>query len=272
MIKFRTGVVRPIALACVFISAGFLLRMVLGMGMDVKLPLLAGSVINFALAAFGAFFVFPKVIKEPFGDVGLPEYLRRLGFFLPPAAWKHVALGVILAACTLGGMLAGSILTGRYVLDWSTISLSHTVFALNPGVWEEFFFRGVIMIVLVRYTQSLRKAVCIQIILFGVTHIKGLDLWSFVDVVSVMIIAVAFVYAAHKTGTLVCGIVFHFLHDALLFVVQVPDGEYSGLTEQAMFYLSLWIMVGIACLVIKIAAEKLEVHAETELYRTETCG
>jgi membrane protease YdiL (CAAX protease family) len=266
---FVNDTVRPIALAFVFVGLGFLLRSVLAMALDVEIPKWVASVLNFVLAALGAFYVFPSLLKEPFGQVDLGEYTRRLGFFLPRSAWKHVVLGVVLALCTLGGMLAASIGTGRYVLDWSTVSLSHIVFSLNPGIWEEFFYRSIIVIVLLKRAKSVRQAALIQIVLFGLAHIKGFDLLSWVDVLSVMIIAVAFTYAAYKTRTLLAGIVFHFLHDVFLFLVQAPDGGSSGFAESATFFAALWIGVGIACMIIKLAADRLGVQAETELYQVE---
>jgi membrane protease YdiL (CAAX protease family) len=272
MNKFRDLVstkVRPIALAVFFGTLGFLLRLLLDMLLDVEMPKLPASVLNFVLAAFAAFFIFPRVLKQPFGEVDLPEYTRRLGFYLPLNAWRHAVLGVVLALCTLAGILVGSILTGRYVLDWSTINISHSVFSLNPGVWEEFFYRGVIMVVLLKGAKSVRQAALIQILLFGLLHIKGSDLWSWVDVISVMIIALAYTYTAYKTRTLIAGIVFHFLHDALLYLVQVPEGEYLGAAENVMFYVALWIMVGVACLLTRVAAEKLGVQAQAELYQVE---
>jgi membrane protease YdiL (CAAX protease family) len=72
-------------------------------------------------------------------------------------------------------MLAGSLLTGRYVLDWRVLNLEHLVFSLNPGIREEFFFRGIIMVVLLQHVRTVRQAALIQIVLFGLTHIKGLD-------------------------------------------------------------------------------------------------
>lgn len=272
MNKFRdlmSTKVRPIALAVFFGTLGFFLRLLLDMFLDVEMPKLPASVLNFVLAALAAFFIFPRVLKQPFGEVDLPEYTRRLGFYLPLNAWRHAVLGVVLALCTLAGMLVGSILTGRYVLDWSTINLSHTVFSLNPGVWEEFFYRGIVMVVLLKGAKSVRQAALIQILLFGLLHIKGSDLWSWVDVISVMIIALAHTYAAYKTRTLIAGIVFHFLHDALLYLVRVPEGEYLGAGENVTFYVALWVMVGVACVLIRVAAEKLGVQAQAELYQVE---
>ena len=262
----RNGV-RPIALAIVFASLGFLLRFLLNLAIDSELSVMLASILNFGLAAMGAFVVFPKRIKQPFGEVPLAEYLRNLGFFLPYKAWNHVVLGAALALCTLGGMLVGSLLTGRFVLDWSQLNLERIVFSLNPGVWEEFFFRGIIMLVLLQQVRSLKQAALVQILLFGLLHIKGLEGWAWVDVFSLMILAALFTYVAYKTRTLVAGIVFHFLHDALLYVVQVPGGEFFGWRENLTFYAALWTMVGVACWLTKIVAERLGVQAETELYR-----
>jgi membrane protease YdiL (CAAX protease family) len=268
--SLRKDLVMPIAVAFIFISLGFLIRLLLNMALDMEISVLFASVLNFGLAAIGAFVVFPKGIKQPFGKVSLAEYTHRLGFYLPMKVWKHIALGGVLALCTLGGMLAGSLMTGRYVLDWRVISLEHLVFSLNPGIWEEFFFRGIIMVVLLRRMRTIRQAALLQIVLFGLTHVKGLDVWAWVDVASVMILAAAFVYTAYKTRTLIAGIVFHFLHDSLLYVVQVPGGEYIGLRENLTFFVSLWVMVGVACLVVKVATKRFGIQSETELYEVGT--
>jgi membrane protease YdiL (CAAX protease family) len=259
-------VVRPIGVSWVAIGFGSLLALILEMFLDLEVPTLIASGITFAFAAFSAFYLFPRILKAPFGDMGLSGYLHRLGFYLPRKAWKHFLLGTILAICTLSGMLIGSILTGRYELDWSTVDISHVLFSINPGIWEEFFFRGVILFVLLRMTRSVRKAALIQILLFGLTHIKGTDLSAWVDVLSVIVLAVGFTYTAYKTRTLIAGIIFHFLHDAFLFLPQVPGVELFGISEYIAFNGSLWIMVGVACVLTKFASDRLGVKAEDELY------
>ncbi len=264
--RFMMDTVRPIALAFVAVAFGSVVALALEVFLGLEVPRLHASGITFLFAALVAFYLFPRRLKLPFGDVGLSEYLRRLGFYLPQSAWKHVLLGGLLAVCTLSGMLIGSLLSGRYQLDWSTVNVVQTVFSINPGLWEEFFFRGVVMFLLLRATRSLRRAVLIQIVLFGLAHIKGVDLWAWIDVISVMIIAVAFTYTAYKTRTLLAGIVFHFLHDVLLFLPQLPGGEYVGIVENAAFYASLWTMVGVACALVRLSADRLGVKAVAELY------
>jgi membrane protease YdiL (CAAX protease family) len=263
------NLVRPIALSWVFVSFGPLLAFFLEVFLDLEIPKLCSSGITFVFAAFAAFYLFPRKLKTPFGDMDLSEYLHRLGFYLPRNVWKHILLGALLAICTLSGMLIGSLLTGRYVLDWSTVDITQILFSINPGIWEEFFFRGVIMIILLGIMGSVEKAAVVQIVLFGLSHIKGTDLWSWVDVISVMVIAVGFTYTAYKTRTLIAGIVFHFLHDAFLFLPQVPGAEYIGVLENVAYFGSLWVMVGVGCMLTKFLSDRLGMKAEEELYTLE---
>lgn len=266
------NLVRPIALTWVAVGFGSLVGLLLKLFLDRDIPTLCSIGITFVAAAFTAFFLFPKILRVPFGDVSLSEYLRRLGVYRPLNIWKHILLGVCLAACTFSGMLLGSLLTGRYVLNWSTVNVSHTLFSINPGLWEEFFYRGVIMFLLLRVTKSLKHAAVIQIVIFGLAHIKAFNLWAWVDVLSVMIIAVAFTYTVYKTRTLVAGIVFHFLHDVFLFLPQVPGGEYTGIYENMIFFASLWVMVGVGILIVKFSSEHFDIKADRELYMLEDCS
>jgi membrane protease YdiL (CAAX protease family) len=249
---------------------GFLLSMVIETLFDVELSKIVSSIINLVVGAFGVFYLFPVLYRAPFGPVPLKEYLQRIGFYLPSGAWRHVLLGIVLAGCTLSGMLVASLLTGRYQVDLETIRLSQIIFSLNPGIFEEIFYRGIIVILLLSLTKSLKKAIIGQIIIFGLAHIKGFDFWALVDTISVMIIAIAFTYAAYKTQTLLAGMVFHFLHDSFLFFVQVPDGIYNGQQENILFYGILWLMVAVGCGIIWYAAKYLNVRGDKDLYDLST--
>jgi membrane protease YdiL (CAAX protease family) len=259
--------IRSVTLPVAAPAIGFALCYLAHLVFKMEISRLAMSLVNLVVAAVIAFYLFPRIFGIPFGKVTPAEFARRIGLVPPPGAWKHVLLGVALAACTLGGMLAASLLTGRYVLDWDTIKLPHLVFSLNPGIWEELFYRGVLMISLLGLTRSLPRAFIIQVVVFGLAHIKGTDLTAMVEVISVGIIGIAFTYAVHKTNALLAAMIFHFLHDSFLFLVQLPDGAYNGLTENVLFYSLLWLMVGVGCLVTKVAADKLGVTAPRDLYR-----
>lgn len=260
---------RPIALTILFPGAGFLVVLLMEMFLEIEIPRLVSSIVNFAVAALAAFLLFPRVFGVPFGKVETNDFNRRIGLYLPEDVWKHILLGLILALCTLSGMLIASILSGEYVLVPGTITLTHAVFSLNPGIWEEVFYRGVLMMILLRFTKSIRWAAVIQVTLFGLSHVKGVDITAWLEVISVAILAIGFTYAAYKTRSLVAGIVFHYLHDAFLFFVQPPEGAYMGVVDQALFYALLWSMVGLGCLFTKLAVERLGVRAATDLYTLE---
>jgi membrane protease YdiL (CAAX protease family) len=235
----------------------------------IEIPRLTSSIINLALGALAVFFLFPRVFGIPFGRIDTRDFNKRIGFYLPDGAWKHILLGAILGVLTLSGMLIASVLTGEYVPDTGKITLTHSVFSLNPGIWEEVFYRGIMMMILLRLTGSLRRAAAIQVVIFALTHVKGTDIWAFVDVISVAITAIGFTYTAYKTRSLIAGIVFHYLHDALLFFVQAPGGAHLDVVDEVLFYALLWAMVGLGCLVTKLAADRFKVRAPAELYALE---
>jgi len=269
MREFIKEKVRPIALTIAFPGMGFLICLLVEMFFKIEIPKLISSSINLVVAAFAAFFLFPQVFGIPFGRIKTRDFNKRIGLYLPDSAWKHILLGVILALCTLSGMLIASILTGKYALDFGTITLTQSVFSLNPGIWEEVFYRGILMMLLLRFTKSLRRAAIIQVVLFGLLHVKGGDIPALFEVISVTIIAIGFTYTAYKTRSLIAGIVFHYLHDAFLFFVQPPGGVCTGVADKVLLYAILWSMVGLGCLVTKFVAEKLKVRASTDLYILE---
>lgn len=259
--------VAGILVALAWPMMGFFFCMVVKKAFKIEIPKPASSIVNLLVAGFGLFLLFPKIYRAPFGAIPLKEYLTRIGLYFPVHAWKHILLGIALAGCTLAGMLISSFMTGRYVVNWSTVNPEHILFSLNPGIFEEVFYRGIIVMLLLPLTRSLWKALLLQIVIFGLAHIKGLDLPAFIDAFSVAVIAIAFTYAAFKTRALLAGIVFHSLHDSFLFFVQVPEGVYMGMKENIVFYGMLWFSVGIGCLLIWFAGDYLHVQGEHDLYR-----
>ena len=257
---------RPIGLSILAPGAGFLLILIIEIIFDTEISRLISSIINLIVASLLAFTVFPKLFEIPFGKIDSRKWAKQLGFYFPQNAWKHILLGIILAGCTLSGMLVASVLTGKYSLDWSRLNLPHLVFSLNPAIWEELFYRGVIMIILLRTTGSVKHAAIIQITIFGLLHIKGINLWDFADTFTVAVLALGFTFAAYKTNALITGIIFHYLHDALLFLVQLPNSVSTGTAENILFYAILWSMVALGCMIIHLAADKFQVRATTELY------
>lgn len=260
--------VRSIAFTFVAPTIGFLIILVIEMLLKIEVSKLLGAVINLIVVSLVAFVLFPRWLGIPFGQVSTREFLHQLGFYFPKDGWKHLVLGLMLAGLTLSGMLIASILTGEYKVDGSTVNLPHLVFSLNPALWEELFYRGVLMILLLRFTRSVKRAFAIQVVLFGLSHIKGADIGALVDVLSVMVMAIGFTFAAYQTRSLLAGIVFHYFHDAFLYFVQPPDGTYSGVSANVVFYGLLWLMIGVGCVVTRLAVDKFGVRAHKALYES----
>ena len=253
----------PFAFSAVGLGATFLLKK--GLGADLSKVTL--SLIALAVTSSSVLLLFPRIFRIPFGSVSIREFLANFGLIKPRPFLKLVLLGAFASLFTLSGMLAGSLLTGKYVFSPATITLGQAVFSLNPGIWEELLLRGVLMIVLLRLTRSFKRAALIQVVLFGLAHIKGLDFLSLVcEPISVAIIAVGFTYIAYKTKSLVPGMVFHYLHDTFLFAVQLPGGEYFGFRDNLLFYIGLWTSVLFCMAMVKLLVERFRIVSPYDFY------
>jgi len=248
-------------------TVGFFIVYLIEMFLNIDLPRLITSLLNLIATSFFAFYVLPRKRGVPFGKVATSEFLHRLGIIRQEKIVGHILIGVILATLSLSGMLIGSMLSGLYAFDPSTVDISQIIFSINPGLWEELFYRGALMILLIRDTKSLRTATLIQVGIFSLLHVKGLDLWSLMDVFSVSLLTLGFTYTAYKTRSLIPGIIYHFLHDAFLFVVQVPREVALSNTQNAVFFVSLWVAVGVGCLITKVSAERFGIQEKEELYK-----
>jgi len=262
---FRSKI-RPYLLTIAFSAIGSLVVYILKYILQINLTKLEMSIISFIVTSVLVLYLFPKVFKIPFGKASISDFIRKVGLYKPINIHKFIIIGIIAAAFTLTGMLVGSLLTDKFVLSFSTVTLSHAVFSLTPGIWEEVLFRGVLMILLIRATQSFKNAAIIQLVIFGLVHIKGFNFLSLVDAFSVMILAIAFTYLAYKTRSLIPGIVFHYLHDTFLFFVQLPDGVYEGFKDNALFYASLWSGVALSIIVIKRISERFNICGDFDFY------
>ncbi|MCD6177323.1 MAG: CPBP family intramembrane metalloprotease [Candidatus Cloacimonetes bacterium] len=209
--------IRPILLSMGFSAIGFAVAFILKKFLHIELNRLEISIIAFVVTTLSVLYLFPKVYKIPFGKVSVKEWIFKVGLYKPEHTFKYIILGIILATITLSGMLFASFQIGGYKPDLSTITLGQAIFSLTPGIWEEILFRGVLMIALLHLTKSFKKASIIQVLLFGLAHIKGFDLISFVDAFSVLTLAISFTYVTYKTKSLIPAIVFHYLHDTFLF-------------------------------------------------------
>jgi membrane protease YdiL (CAAX protease family) len=251
----------------VFSSVGLMVAFLLKKGLGLELSKLTLSLIALTVTSAAVLLLFPRVFKIPFGLVSIKEFIKNLGLYKPRPLLKLVLLGLFASLFTLSGMLIGSLLTGKYIFSAGTITLAQAVFSLTPGIWEELLFRGVIMIVLLRLTKSFKRAALIQVLLFGLAHIKGLDLLSLVfEPFSVTLLAVGFTYIAYKTKSLIPGMIVHYVHDTFLFAVQLPGGDYFGFQDNIFFYAGLWISVALCVIMVKLFVERFNIISPYDFY------
>jgi membrane protease YdiL (CAAX protease family) len=168
---------------------------------------------------------------------------------------RNILLGLLMAALTLSSILLASLLTGHFVFDWSYVPALRWVKGLTRGIWEEVFFRGIILVLFMR-VFSKRKAVFFATFLFAVVHFNPLavNFTMIVDVISIFFIGLLLAYLVLKTGSLLPAIVFHYVHDIFVLLVQNTPGANEPLAS-TLLYAFLWIALVIGAVLTKYIVE-----------------
>ena len=258
--------IRFIALSVVFALSGRIINLLLIKGFNIELSKPLQSSLIFIITSVGILLFFPRIFGSPFGKISIGEWLKRLGVYKPHNLAGNIFLGILLGAVSLTGMLLGSLFTGKYHPDLSTLNAGHLLFSLTPAIWEEVLFRGVVMMVLIQYLGNIQKAFWWQILIFALCHLNGFNLISFIEVISVALIAFTFSLTAVKTRTLIVGIIYHYIHDAFLFFFQLPDGEYHGFVDNFTFYAFFWSAMLVNILLILLFTEKAALKGQHATY------
>jgi len=203
-----------------------------------KLP---GALAYFAAAGVWALYVTPRLLGLPHGRTPLADYSRDIRLLPAAPVARNIALGLALAALTLGAILVATLLTGRFALDWSTVPGLRWVKGLTRGIWEEVFFRGILLALLTKIYR-LRGAVLWSSAIFAVVHLKTGDLSpaALVDVLSIFFMGLLFAFVVVRAGSLLPAIVFHYVHDVFVYLVQNAPGANEGIASTLLFAF-LWM-------------------------------
>ncbi len=245
------------AIPLLFLIIGFNIPMFLRLFMDTENTSFLSTTVKIVFLSLVMFVLIPRVIGIPSKEN--PEHnLSRIGLTKRQVSWTSIVLGIGLGVISLSFMLFGSAVTGGYAFDIGRLELSHVYFSLVPGVFEEVVFRGYLMIVAIAFFKSIKKAAIFQIVIFTLSHMKDFSGWGIVDMITVGIIAIAFTYVVFKTGHLYTAIVFHFIHDAFLFVVQKANGLESFIDHLA-FYAFVWLGMVVIVVVTRYAVGKWDI-------------
>ena len=207
-----------------------------------------------------ALWLMPYVIGLPKGRKSLREYSHDIRLLPMTPVGRNILIGLLMAVLTLGSIYLASLLTGHFVLDWSLVPPLRWVKGLTRGIWEEVFFRGIILVLFMRvYPQ--RKAILLSAFLFAVVHLDplGISLWHLVDVVSIFFMGLLFVYLVLKTGSLLPAMVFHYIHDIFVMLVQnTPSADES--LASALLFGCLWVALAIGAYLTKVIVERSRIE------------
>lgn len=203
-----------------------------------------------------ALYLMPYVFGLPNGRKSLREYSYDIRLLPMTPLGRNILLGLLMAVLTLGSIYLASLLTGHFVLDWSTVPAVRWVKGLTRGIWEEVFFRGIILVLFMRVLPQ-RKAIFFSTLLFAVVHLNfmALSLAVLVDVVSIFFMGLLFTYLVLKTGSLLPAIVFHYIHDIFVMMVQNTPGADETLASALLFGF-LWIALVIGAFLTKFIVER----------------
>jgi membrane protease YdiL (CAAX protease family) len=93
--------------------------------------------------------------------------------------------------------------------------------------------------------------------LFAVVHLDPLDLnlHEVVDAIGVFFIGLLYTYLVLKTGSLLPAIVFHYVHDIFVLLVQNTPGA-DEVLAQTLLYSFLWIALAIGAVLTKYIVER----------------
>ena len=215
----------------------------------------------FLALGFVALYLMPYVLGIPNGRKSLRDYCHDIR--LPPVTplARNILLGLLLAALTLSGILLASLLTQHFVLDWSTVPVLRWIKGLTRGIWEEIFFRGILLVLFMRVFPR-RMGVFISVLAFAVLHISDLSLEAIIDVVSIFFMGMLFTYLALKTGSLLPGIIFHYVHDIFSDLVQNTPGADNTLAS-VLLYAFFWIALIVGAIATKYIVERWPSRSST---------
>jgi membrane protease YdiL (CAAX protease family) len=126
---------------------------------------------------------------------------------------------------------------------------------LTRGIWEEVFFRGIVLVLFMRIF-SRRVAIFFAAFFFSLMHFNPMtiSLFKVVDVISIFFMGLLFTYLVLKTGSLLPAIIFHYVHDIFVLLVQNTPGADETLAS-ALLFAFLWIALVLGALLTKYIVE-----------------
>lgn len=222
----------------------------------------------FALGVL-AIYLMPYVIGLPNGRKSFQDYSKDIRLLPITPLGRNILIGLLMAVLTLSSIFLASIITGHFEIDWTLVPALRWVKGLTRGIWEEVFFRGIILVLFMR-VFPMRRAVLSATFLFAVIHLNpmAISIEMIVDVVSIFFMGLLFTYLVLKTGSLLPAIVFHFVHDIFVLLVQNTPGA-DKIPALVLLYAFLWIALIIGGILTKYIVERWATKGSYEVESQE---
>jgi len=201
-----------------------------------------------------ALYLMPRVLGLPCGRKPFRGYCYDIRLLPLEPVGRNVLLGLLLALLTLGSIFLATWLTGHFAVDWSTIPARRWLKGLTRGVWEEVYFRGIILVLFLRVFPR-RRAVVLSAFVFAMMHLGVLSLEAVVDVISIFFIGLLSAYVVLEAGSLLPAIVFHYVHDIFVLWVQNAPGA-DKVLSLTLLYGFLWSALLLGALLTRVMVER----------------
>ena len=213
------------------------------------------ALLYFSALGILAFLLMPYVLGLPKGRKSLREFCQDIRLLPMAPVGRNILIGLLMALLTLSSIYLASLLTGHFTLDWSLVPPVRWVKGLTRGIWEEVFFRGIILVLFMRILPK-RRAIFVSTFLFAIVHFNpmSIGLHTLVDVVSIFFMGLLFTYLVLKTGSLLPAIIFHYVHDIFVLLVQNTPGADETMGS-ILLYAFLWTALAIGAFLTKIIVE-----------------
>jgi membrane protease YdiL (CAAX protease family) len=180
--------------------------------------------LTFALLSLLVFLIVPFIYKLPQDYASFSGYLR--GIRLPLSRpYARILLFTLISYVTFVlCQLAGSFLYGQYTFDVTRILPPNSYYLLNinPALFEEIMFRGIIFTILLAVISK-RRSLILSAVLFGLVHFTNLLhgvnpdtlLYTSAQVLWACGMGFFWGYLVQKTDSIIPGIILHYLSNAL---------------------------------------------------------
>ena len=197
---------------------------------------IAATMLVFISLAVVGLFGMPFILGLPSGRKSFPEYSRDIWLRTENSIFGDMILGFVSAGLLLASLVLSSIVSGGFYFDAEKLSGFQIFDGLTHGIWEEIYFRGVILVLSLRAANGKWRAFGLASALFAMIHFELIGLFR------LFLLGIFWCYMTYKSRSLLPAMISHSIFN-IFSVALVPD--ISG--ETVVNWFIVWnILISIA--------------------------